>query len=510
MVNVEAAGLYSGSPAKPRTPRRLNETDRRHLTREPLAAILLTAILIRLPGLFWGLPGAEHRWPYHPDESTIFLCMKNFSLDPLSLNPIDFSWPSLYLYLVTIPLGILSAAGILPRAASDSFFAEHPELLTAVYLIARLITLAAAIVSIYLAGAIADIVLPGSGRITMILTALFPVHVMMSTVATPHMLSSALAAAAVHSAMQRDKARDRRTGALWGLAVGALYDAWVLVVPLAFCIRSLPRVVKISAIGICFFFLSNPYALLAHRDFIRSYMEISEYLDKVAPSLPRLVELLTLGIGPAALAAAIFGFRRAPATAIWLISYAALIAWTGTDFLRRLLPLAIPCGILAASGLCSMPRTWKLPLFAITAAWSLAISIALVSTYRIGDTRTASAKWINDNVPPGARIELISWFHGPHLDTRKFDCRLMNDSEKGWSPDYFVGTELELPIDQAMRKYPGATITARFIFHPPFVNEERAPEDWFYTHPRIYLLRAEKSANHASRGQGHHEIPGKI
>ncbi len=57
------------------------------------------AFLVRLVGLRWGLPSAEHWGSYHPDErQTVFAVFR--MVNEGGFNPHFFNYPSLYLYLV--------------------------------------------------------------------------------------------------------------------------------------------------------------------------------------------------------------------------------------------------------------------------------------------------------------------------------------------------------------------------------------------------------------------------
>ncbi len=59
-------------------------------------AFLILALALRLPGLTWGLPNAEHWYSYHPDERQIALAVSNVAND---FNPHFFNYPSLFIYL---------------------------------------------------------------------------------------------------------------------------------------------------------------------------------------------------------------------------------------------------------------------------------------------------------------------------------------------------------------------------------------------------------------------------
>jgi hypothetical protein len=489
-----------------------------------ILAILAFGLILRLPGLSWGLPGPKHLWPYHPDESVIFLCMKNMTPSAFNFNPVDFSWPGLYLYLVMSALGGLGLLGILPLSPSEAWLTAHPAALTLAYLTARVLTLAAALAGVGLAIRLGEALTPRRGWMAGMICAALPVHVILSTIGTPHMLSATLSAAALHTAIGiPGDPRPRRhlaTAVFWGLAVGALYDSWILVVPLFVAhlrtphpLRTLPRFLATGALAVITFLLVNPYVILAHDDFLRSVAVIQDYLGLIRPSLAAFFFISALALSPPVGALAAVGAGRAVIAGIrnsrveaerlsrsaaivvgaWLIAYTALIAWTGTDFLRRLLPLAIPCSVLAVyalSGLAPLPRRI---LGALAVAVPLMITAAYLPTFGPADTRNIARAWIEANIPAGSRIGVVNWFLGPHLDTRMYRCHVLGlDVRKAADVEFLVATEREIPSAAALAAFPRGRILARFNYAPAIlgwtIDESQAPEDWFYTHPRVYVM----------------------
>ncbi len=485
-----------------------------------LLLVLLVALILRLPGLSWGLPGAEHRWSYQPDESTFFLCMANFRPAEFTFNPVDFSWPSFMLYILSTLFFLLDAVGLVPLVADTSFYASHPQHLTHLYLAGRLVTLVCAGAAILMAGRLAlRMGLDRSGALlAAALVAILPVHIANSTIVSPHMLSTAFAAGAVLSAFRiledRSKAVYVRSGILWGLAVGALYDAWILVVPLAVAHllatrrpADLARFLLLCLVAIASFFVVNPYVILSPGDFAKSLGDIKWYMDMISPSPTAFARLLLLGFSlPLASLAAIGAVtaclrfrgggemdRRAFVIAVWFLVCSALITWAGTDFLRRLLPIAVPAALLAAYALSVIPRRARAILIMLVLFAPLWTTLAWIRTYTIGDTRTQATAWVNANLPEGTRIGYYNWFLGPHLDMRRYRCVMLDTAGFPEPVEYYVATEREMKSSEALERWPGATLVARFRHEPAFfgmkIDESRAPEDWFYTHPDIYVLR---------------------
>lgn len=465
----------------------------------------------------WGLPGEWHRWPYHPDESYIFLCIRRMSLNPFSLNPGEFDWPSLYLYSVLPLLGALAAAGIVPFSSDGAWWAAHPGALAIIYVAARTVTLAASLIGLAMMAHFMKRLTGNSGTALCLAAVLAatPVHLILSTVATPHMLSVVLGLTAISFTLTTtDTANSDRwpvTAFFWGLSVGTLYDAWILAVPIAVAqlltprpMANLPRFIKTCLLAVAVFFIVNPYILLSPGEFFESAREISGYLSKVGPNPLRLLELMPLAfglpltvVGLIGLGCSLAGLRRPLAhrtdliLSAWFLVTASQLILTGTDFLRRLLPLVIPVLVLAARALVRIPRGLRNVILLTMMAWNLALSLAYVQTYGPGDTRTAAKLAIEAGLLPGTRVGVINWFLGPHLDRNRFNVSLRGDT--GFARiQVFVATDVEWPEEDALQTWPGASTRQRFLYKWPLpswlADTARAPEDWFYTHPSIYVL----------------------
>jgi 4-amino-4-deoxy-L-arabinose transferase-like glycosyltransferase len=69
------------------------------------------SLLLRLPGLTWGLPNAEHWYSYHPDERQIAQAAYNVLMSR-DWNPQFFNYPSLFIYLTYFSYSVQTLLGL--------------------------------------------------------------------------------------------------------------------------------------------------------------------------------------------------------------------------------------------------------------------------------------------------------------------------------------------------------------------------------------------------------------
>ncbi len=74
-------------------------------------AFCIFALALRLPGLTWGLPSAEHWYSYHPDERQIAEAVYNVATGS-DWNPHFFNYPSLFIYLTYFAYSLQTLFGL--------------------------------------------------------------------------------------------------------------------------------------------------------------------------------------------------------------------------------------------------------------------------------------------------------------------------------------------------------------------------------------------------------------
>lgn len=73
--------------------------------------MFLFALLVRLPGITWGLPNALHNQSYHPDEQVIFSYSQGVDIAHGKFTPGNYSYGTLYLTLLSLASKVISGYG---------------------------------------------------------------------------------------------------------------------------------------------------------------------------------------------------------------------------------------------------------------------------------------------------------------------------------------------------------------------------------------------------------------
>ena len=92
--------------------------------------IILLGLLLRLPGINWGLPNEDHPNGYHPDEPGILYAISNMDPAKLDFNPNWFVYPTFYIYLVALSLGVSALIGVVSLSPELSFYLQTNANLT--------------------------------------------------------------------------------------------------------------------------------------------------------------------------------------------------------------------------------------------------------------------------------------------------------------------------------------------------------------------------------------------
>lgn len=194
-----------------------------------LVVLMAVALAVRLPGLWWGLPGATHLFSYHPDE---FHSLRGvFSLSQGDLNPHFFNYGCLYLYLVDAACVIVHPSLVLGLTAD-----VVPQALRAWTLDARVVSLAASLGTVAAVAIGAEALCAGAGVWAGLALAFMPLHALHARYGTVDAtmalwVACALAAAAI-AAVRNRPGLYVLSGIMAGLAASTKYSgAIALVVP---------------------------------------------------------------------------------------------------------------------------------------------------------------------------------------------------------------------------------------------------------------------------------------
>ena len=532
-------------------------TRSRRSSTELLLVVLigLCALALRLAGIGWGLPNAEHLFSYHPDE--IFLLQPAFGFAQGDWNPHFFNYGTLYIYLVGIPA---VALGLAPDPS------RFPLGLAPLYLEGRLITAAlgaASVTVLYYA-------LRAEGRrfaaLSALLLALCPLHVVTShyaTVDVPATFFLTLAALFSLRACERPSPKvELLAGAAVGLAAATKYNAGLFLVPVLFvpllCSAGRARgrwwltVPAGAALG---FLVGCPYAwspeFLRDLRFEAAHMQAGGTFAFVGTGSGwayHLLRGLPVGLGYPLLLAGLAGVvaavvlpcRAARLSLFWVILYLGLVGLAKERFIRYLVPLTPFLAVLAAAGLLAAVRLARRPLPRAGMGLLAAGVVMLTGLYAVGqatsfvgeDARDTAWAEVRDEVRRLGGARRVGLTHSPwffHPPVSPFNAGALSApafaewnrdagdrvAVTGWEaarlttarPDLFFLSDLESkdlirlrdPEAHDFLAALGAHYRTRKVYAratPPFAwlapGREHCPPDWLYQSPHVTLYeRAE-------------------
>jgi 4-amino-4-deoxy-L-arabinose transferase-like glycosyltransferase len=379
-----------------------------------LTAILVVAVFLRVLGLTWGLSDAHHLFSFHPDE---YHSLRGFFavlvLDP---NPHFFNYGSLYLYLASLCILVLHPGASTTAWLQQLMFGDSGQLLRTWTLDARLATLAAALVTVYLAWRLGRRLWgERAGLLTAALVAILPLHVLLSHYATVDVTQSLFIVLALYLSVGMVERADWRTclwaGAAAGLAASTKYNGGlVILAPALSAVLAgsagvapvrlvLKRWALLLAGAALAFALTSPYTFLAWPEasagirFELQHMRVGEGLSLLAdPSglLYHVKELLAPGMGLLFLLG-LFGAgwslyrrdRRAYPLVLFALIWLVTASLARVRYPRYELPLAlvlVPLALAPLAGEGRLRRAWP-ALLGVAAAlmllWSVQIGVGL-------------------------------------------------------------------------------------------------------------------------------------
>jgi hypothetical protein len=410
-----------------------------------VALLLALGALARIWGNDYGLPHT-----YHPDEGHIVNRAIRFHGG--DLDPRFFNWPSLYMYLMSGVYGLLFGwRGVLKA------FSENPGVF---YLVGRTVT---ALMGAATIGVVYGLGTRLYGTPVGVLAAVFMtanlLHIRDSHYITTDVPLAFLLAVSVWFT-SRYWQEGRRSDAWWsglfaGLAASMKYPGGLALLALLLAHVGRPRpagprwhwivgppLVGAGVLALAGFLAGTPYAAITPVAFARGVLsELREvhtvqfgneadmpgYLFHLLHSFPEGMGLLPFGLALVGLLFAVArpGWREAILLAFPLPYFLVIGAWS-SRFERYVLPLLPFLAVLAALGLERLVAAARRridgrvggPLRAMTPAAGLALAAALVvapEAVRIvhwhlllarPDTRQVAGAWIEERIPPGARIAM--------------------------------------------------------------------------------------------------------
>ena len=512
-----------------------------------LAFILGVALTLRLAGIGWGLPNADHYFSYHPDE--IFLLLPSFGFAQGDLNPHFFNYGTLYLYLVGLPA---VALGLVPDPAS------FPAGLRSLYLEGRIITALLGSVTVLLLYLALRRESPWLARISAAFLAICPLHVVTSHYATVDVPATLFLTLAFLFTLRGADRADARAALPVGLAVGLAaatkYNAGLFLLPALVAPLFAGQKLKLGwwlalpAGALVGFLIGNPY--VSSDEFLKGFLfELRHaqaggtlaFVDTGPGWAYHLTRGLPVALGYPLLAATVAGIvaaiaRRSPAarlSLLWIIFYLSVIGFGKERFIRYLVPLTPFLCVLAAWGIMWLIQRARRPRLQAAAALLGCILMLLTALYAGGrvlpliglDARDFAWLQARSDVlgaRPEARIGLVHspWYYHPPVSPynaggfsrQMFDAWNAEQRDRvvvtGWDganlaaarPSLFFLSDLE-SADPLRLRDPAARgflseLERRYSERRTFggapipfswlaPGRSRQPPDWLYDSPRI-------------------------
>lgn len=475
------------------------------------AAILLTALALRLAGVTYGLP-----FVYHQDEP--ILVNHALALGAGGPNPRFFVIPSFTIYLLFVVYAAIYLAGLVTGryAVPEDLGLEYLKDPTLFYVSGRLVL--GVLCGVLTVWALGRLVARGRTdrtavpELSALLLAVLPLHVQHS-----HYLYAdaplTLAMTLLLWRCRRILDRPDLVAYLWAGAVlgwgGSVKYTMIYALPALVavhvaahgrrCLAPRPLVQAglcgLSALAV--FTVFAPYTWLDRGGFMSSVREQAGAQTYVGIG-HHLLYSLAEGCGWPVLAMAAYGGVRlwsrdrawAGALTVFIVTYYAGNTWLGQPFARYMLPLTPVAALLAAEGwqgcreALRTPLARSLVLGLIVTATALP-SVAFVRLLRQPDTRTECARWLSDHVPADSVIALDSRYYGPHLKQNRGQIEqkfAYLDGQSG-GPDAPRRKRLELALKavEGERAYAVYTLIPggegalmRFLFQKPAVSPDLA------------------------------------
>ncbi|MDW8052680.1 MAG: phospholipid carrier-dependent glycosyltransferase [Armatimonadota bacterium] len=422
----------------------------------PWATLFGIAFAIRLIGIRWGLPNAEHHYSYHPDEWLLLLA-SYFVINPYAgeFLPRFYNYGTLPLYLWSLWLHWLDAAGVLTRLPQNPTPEQIAALRAELYLWARgLVALLGAGTAVVVGRALALVASARAGIVAGLAIAFAPAFVVHSRFQTVDVPTTFFVALAFHQSVATFRSscplRSLLWGAFWaGCAAGSKYNAGLALLAPLVSLWLLPQVPlsqraawSAAAVGtagltflvVCPAIWADPVPFWKHfwyevRHVGTGHGEV--FTNTGVGWVYHLTPNLSTGFGALGLIASAVGWvlhwrqRTLWGVAVASLAYYLLIGAAEVRFLRYTFPLfpalAIGVGLCAISASASLhllfARLLTRGLASVALLWQLISAVDLTLCMVRPDARDQAAAWLRANVPVGTSIGMptVPWFYTPPL-----------------------------------------------------------------------------------------------
>jgi Dolichyl-phosphate-mannose-protein mannosyltransferase len=496
-----------------------------------LFCTLAVTLLLRLPGIEWGLPPAtpevrasDLRSSYAFDEGDILSGAAKASVARLDFDPHEYHWGTLHVELVLLALDGAQALGAFHMPWRAAYYNLVAGDFTRVYVVGRLVAVAAALLTVWLLWRIPT---EWAGMFAGMLVAVSPCHLLQSDQVRVDVTMTAMLVLTLLAALRTDlpTQKDSRPrlflflGFAAGLAIAGKYSAVTAVAAMAFAALALQRFPWRGTLAVfggtllgCI--AGGPYILIKPRVF---YEVISRYAISTAQvpaeySVPvgkllgtHLLGLVRFSVGlPACLlaCAGLLWMLRRRSELDWIIiagiaGYVPMLVALRWPLIRYQLPLIVLLGLCAGIALESLPKVWRYGLGAAALVMPLAACIAQIHYMRGPSTGNVIMERILAVVPPGTPIARL-FREEPPLDQKVYPLgpNVLTDDLTGNPPAWVLTTDLPdgpykpstIALLQSGYEEVARARSERILNWATF-GETRAPHDWKYTHAAFTLYR---------------------
>lgn len=416
------------------------------------ASLFFLALAVRLVGIRWGLPNAEHTFSYHPDESLLLAVAQRLDVLHGVWDPQFYNYGAGYLYLLY--LARLVVDGYTTFTQSTPEWQQVGAYLFAGRLMNCLFGAGVAAVGFAIGARVVGASAPRrlallagvTAGVTLAIAPAMAVHSRFQTVDVPALFFLTVALLYSLKAMQDGGRRLIRCafsgGLMVGLAAGVKYSAGlgIMAVTLGIILSSSKPAKKLgaalaaisaAAVG---FVITTPGVVFNSRKFLedlafeRRHMADASFdlTFQQTPSgwLYHVSPNLTAGFGALLLAVCAAGLligvarknREIIVLAVFGLVYYALIGSFQAKFLRYTFPLY---PVLAAGGayLCAVGELRKWGQMAVGAgiAWS-SVAVATYTLYMARpDPRDRAGDWLRTRLNASIGVPTVPWFYSPPL-----------------------------------------------------------------------------------------------
>ncbi len=492
-----------------------------------LFATLAVALLLRLPGIEWGLPPAtphvvasDFRSSYAFDEDDILSGAAKADVRRFDFDPHEYHWGTLHIELVLLALDGAQAAGVFGTPWRQAYYSLLDGDFVRVYVVGRLVAVASALLTVWLL-----FQFPGewAGPFAAMLLAVSPSHMLQSDQVRVDVTMSAMLVltllVGIRLQSNASPVQFLFLGIAGGLAIAGKYSAVSAVAAIllaALWLRRFPwRGMLTAALGVLLGFIAGaPYILVKPQAF---YSEIHKYATLTAHvpagfAIPmvKLMEMhavnlarFSLGLPAFLLAAAGIVFmlrRRSPADWMMLAAvsgYAVILLPLRWPLIRYDIPLVALLGLCAGVALEQFPNRWRYGLTVVALIMPLGGTIAQIYYMRSPHPANLMLQRILEVVPPGSAISRLTR-EAPPLDLKIYPLGpniLLADLTKD-PPPWALTTSL---VDEPYRPDTLALLRSSYDLVANFEShrilewatfgEAAAPHDWKYTHASYTLYR---------------------